>query len=88
MFDKSIFDLVAIMSDGASAFERFNETNTGREPVSIPMADVLKEITSFKNYNGEFVQRRCQKALKQCRANGWQNMDDFSIGAIYVGAES
>ena len=87
-FDKSIFDLVAIMSDGASAFERFNETNTGREPVSIPMADVLKEMTSFKNYNGEFVQRRCQKALKQCRANGWQNMDDFSIGAIYVGAES
>jgi len=84
-FKTSEYDLVAIMSDGTSAFERFQETATGREPHLISLADVLREVTAFKNYNGEFVQRRCQKAFEKFRKDGWQNTDDFSIGAIYIG---
>ena len=84
-FKVAEYDLIGIMSDGASAFERFNETATGREPVSVSMSDVAKAVTAFKNYNGEFVQRRCQKAFEQFRKDGWQNTDDFSIGVVYVG---
>lgn len=70
-------DFVAIMSDGVGSFYQ------GFNSLSIPK--VLKELLDFKNYHGSFVQRRLNKFKKFCIQNDWHNMDDVSIGVIYIG---
>ena len=47
--------------------------------------DVLKELLSFKNYTGRYVQRRMNKFIKTCAKNNWNHSDDISIAAIYLG---
>lgn len=66
---------IAIGSDGLNSFT--NEL--GEE---IPFEKIAKELFSFKNFNGNFVQRRMQKAFKEFDKLGWKPYDDFSIGVI------
>lgn len=84
-FNRNEYDLIAIMSDGISAFETLTITTTGKHTDLIPSTQVLREVMAFKNTNGEFVQRRCQRAFKQFEENKWKNTDDFSLGVVYMG---
>lgn len=77
------YDMVAVMSDGAHSFMRKNSTPTSISNAGVPCTDIVKEIFNFKNYNGNFVKRRCLKALKDFNANGIFHYDDFSIGVVY-----
>jgi hypothetical protein len=73
-FSSEAYDLVAIFSDGIN---RFQITEDGRRR-EVPLADVIQEFMSFKNYAGNFVQRRCTRAFEK----SWAVFDDFSMGAI------
>jgi len=63
----------------------------GVESFLIPGQDKLDAVTamnefcSYKNYKGEFVQRRCKAALKKF-GRTWENIshyDDIAVAAIY-----
>jgi hypothetical protein len=73
------YDAVAIFSDGVSSFVK---TAPGEQTSNVPLEEVLAEVLHFKNYAGEFVQRRCKAAFKKFAENHWSNSDDFSMAVI------
>lgn len=77
-------EFVAIMSDGIHSFyERINTEST-KWNAPIQYHDVLKELLSFKNFNGKFVQRRMNKFRKNCLNKNWEHYDDISLAVIHV----
>lgn len=78
------YDLVAIMSDGISSFTKLVKTDTGIASEAIPTTQILKELLAFKNYNGNFVQRRFNRAFDKFAKDGWRNNDDVSLGVIHL----
>ncbi len=78
-------ECIVIMSDGVHSFYKPIKTGTLISNDSISYFDVLKELLNFKNYNGQFVQRRMNKFRKYCLKNSWQHYDDISIATIYLG---
>ena len=76
------YDLCAIASDGIRSFVSREVTETGiRNQPILPM-EIVKEVMDFKGYQGEFVQRRCRKALARFAERGWSYTDDFSLAVI------
>lgn len=68
---------VIITTDGLSTF--INPKDGGTKTTE----EVVKELTNFKNTNGAFIQRRCNRMLKEFEKEGYYHMDDFSVGGIY-----
>lgn len=81
-FSLEDYDWVAVMSDGATSFQKLTADSTTKQNIPVGPMDALYETLSFKGYFGEFVQRRCQKAFKQFKEKNIHNYDDFSIGVI------
>lgn len=69
---------VACMSDGVYSFQDSNR-------VTIPMLDVVEQLTAFKSFTGVFAQRRLNAFRKESAGKGWSHYDDISIGGIYLG---
>lgn len=68
-----------LLSDGVKSFHRM--TNGSWQP--IPLSEVLEQITSVKNFNGEFMVRRMRKFLYDfCPKNNWIHEDDVSVAAM------
>jgi hypothetical protein len=82
-FPLEIYDTVALLSDSIFKFYQpiKNETSAKLEP--IPSQKILLEVLNFKNFTGEFVQRRCKKAFEEFHRLNWLNHDDFSLAAMY-----
>jgi hypothetical protein len=77
VFNKSEYDLVVLMSDGAMSFRKDGE--------SVPVPDVVTQIMDVKVPFGEFMTRRARKFLGSfCPSKGWVHDDDFGVGAIFV----
>jgi hypothetical protein len=76
---------IAILSDGVQSFYQTITSGTSKHNEKVSYHDVLKELLSFKNYTGRFVQRRMNKFIKTCKKNDWNHSDDISIAAIYLG---
>lgn len=76
------YEYVAVLSDGVRSFMK-RDVNTG---VSVPVdyLEVIRDLFQFKNFNGEFVKRRCKRALKDFAAKGMFHVDDFSMGVVVV----
>jgi len=84
-FDKEKYELVAVMSDGASQFVKPIDSKTSKTAESISTKEIVETFLDFKptkepNYNGEFVKRRANAIFRNNPE--WQNLDDFSIGVI------
>jgi len=77
IFDSKQYDLVLVMSDGIHTF--FHKNNI------ISFEYVLSNLLGFKNYRGEFVQRRFQGFLRVCGQEGWDHDDDISFAGIHLG---
>lgn len=76
------YDMVALLSDGLNAFTRCINDIT-KEQVVVPTCEVVQAFFGYKrNYKGEFVKRRCKRALETVKKQGWQNTDDFSKAVI------
>lgn len=68
---------IIILSDGIVSFTKDGQM--------IKLEDVLKELLPFKNFNGEFVERRALRFMKDAEKLGWAHNDDFSMAAIHFG---
>jgi len=78
-FETDQYDLIAVMSDGAESFQRFQGTSLE----AIPLSEVLDQVMSVKGCTGEFMHRRINRFLTRfCLDNGWQHYDDFSVAAL------
>lgn len=82
-FSLDDYHSVAILSDGASSFIRRDAANRNLGS-SLPTAEVLKNVLAFKGFQGEFVQRRVQRVLKEFKDQNIQNYDDFSLGVLTI----
>ena len=77
----SDYDTVAIFSDGVhSVYKIVDGTKE-----TIPMPTVVGMLMGFKNYAGDFVQRRYNAFQKDLIKNGWTHYDDISMGVVYLG---
>ena len=63
---------IHLSSDGIDSFQDSNENRI----------DVADEFTSFKNLEGEFVQRRMNRLLKEIKKQGASHYDDLGVAAI------
>jgi len=70
---------VSVMSDGLGTYSRINEE---QEAAPIEAAQIVKELTTFKNTTGEFVQRRMRRHQKGCKTNNITHFDDISCASI------
>lgn len=73
------YEMIAIASDGIESF--FNPLNS----LKTGYYDVLKELTAYKGTVGEFVKRRCKRAVKNYHKEGIEHYDDVSFGAMLIG---
>lgn len=82
-FDAEKYDVVMLLTDGASSFQAVESSATSRRLAPVLPDAVLKELTDFKNLKGEFVVRRAKKFLtKTCSDNHWAHHDDLSVAAV------
>lgn len=75
------YDFIGIMSDGV---ESFVHSKTGHK---ISADEIIKKLTLFKNHNGEFIQRRVKRAIKELEAEGYKHYDDISFAGIFIEKE-
>lgn len=71
-------EYLLMTSDG---IETFRNTKTNE---LIPIADVVSELTDFKQTKGEFIKRRVNKMIKTYEKQGVFHYDDFSVAGIYL----
>jgi hypothetical protein len=69
---------IAVFSDGVASF-------TDKNGELIEPLIVIRKLMNFKNYTGNFVQRKMNAALKKFTKQGWSHQDDISMAAIYRG---
>jgi len=71
------FKSVLISSDGISSF-------MSNEKGILETKDVVNELVNFKNTTGRFVQRRCNRMIKNYEKDGYFHYDDLSIGGFFI----
>lgn len=78
-FDVKETNWILLTSDGV--------TNVFNTKTHLPIDQELlnKEITTFKNFSGEFIKRRAKRTFKELNKIDFDNNDDFSISGIYLG---
>ena len=76
-FDIEDYSCILIASDGLSTF-------TDSEGNKISLSEVVKEVTAFKNFNGDFIQRRLTRTVKDFEKKGFYHTDDISVAGIYI----
>jgi hypothetical protein len=81
-FPLAKYDSVVLMTDGIQSFIKQEITGTSKQNNPVDSLEIIKELMNFKNYSGDFLQRRCQMAFRKFRTVGIQNYDDFSMAVI------
>lgn len=76
---------ISIMSDGVNAFQYKNNFTGDKNPDIAKGSAIMHEILAYKNFTGEFVQRRMNKAMRTFDKDGLENFDDVSIATIKFG---
>lgn len=82
IFPLSEYQWVGISSDGLGSFTELANNGTSLEQKELSVPQVITELAGFKNFQGEFVQRRCNKAFKEFSKKNWHNTDDFALAVI------
>ena len=70
-------DVISVISDGINSFRK-----SDNEP--IPWTDLIDEFTGYKNFEGEFVQRRMAAFKRKCLKEGITHSDDISVASIVI----
>ena len=65
---------VSVMSDGVETFYKGND--------NFKAMDVVSDITDFKNFRGEFVQRKVGMYLSRHAKNNVEHYDDISVASM------
>lgn len=83
-FDPCQYDVVIVASDGLQSFQRME----GTRMVPVPLPEIMAEVMAFKGTEGEFVQRRLRRFLKQAAKKGWHHNDDIAVAGITLALPS
>ena len=75
--DYNEMEFIGVFSDGVCSFQKNTQ--------SVSSVEVVKNLTSYKQFKGSFAQRRVNAFLKECKKNETDHYDDLSIGVIYTG---
>ena len=82
VFKESGFKEIYFASDGISSFLK--------NGVKLPIGDVIKKFLDIgredrnRAVKGAVIQRRCRKAIKVLRKEGWGHYDDISFGGFLL----
>lgn len=76
---KENLEWISLFSDGADTFKRSFSNS------KIPDVTVLRELTAYKSFTGEFVKRRVQRFLKDNVKEDVVHFDDLFCASIYLG---
>lgn len=77
-FPTKAVKFVGIFSDGMESF-------LDKENQVIPVQEVMRDLTDFKQIKGNFIQRRMNSFLKKSAKKEWEHFDDLSFGGIWIG---
>lgn len=85
-FEESLDNIkyLSVMTDGIASFVQPNTNETSKSNIQVPEYNIIKELVGYKNSNGEFVKRRMHAFAKHCIINNWENIDDYSVGTIFI----
>jgi len=83
MFPKDEYDLVMVMSDGATSFQKPVSSETSRNFVEVSPVEIVDKLLNVKAAKGEFIKRRCKRMLKELYQKGWKHLDDLSVAALH-----
>jgi len=78
-------DFVSVMSDGVSAFQYSGKYMGEKTPDATNVFNIVQNVVAYKNHNGEFVQRRMNRAMRDFEKQGLENFDDVSVATIWLG---
>lgn len=70
-------EVIAVISDGINSFKKSDNE-------AIDWSTLVDEFTGFKNFQGDFVQRRISAFKRKCLKEKWTHLDDISIAAIVI----
>jgi hypothetical protein len=70
-------DVISVISDGINSFRHANN-----DPIL--WTELVDEFTGYKNFEGEFVQRRLAAFKRKCLKEGITHSDDISVASIVV----
>jgi hypothetical protein len=76
---------ICLASDGVTSFS-IEQDNTASE--SIPTDKIVSDCMAYKNFQGEFVQRRVTKVLKEYNKLNIRHFDDLSFATIHFAKDS
>jgi hypothetical protein len=74
-FPLEVYKSVSVFSDGLKTFIPHDQTQP-----KVPLEQIVKELISFPQTNGEFVKRRCLKFMKNHVESSFY--DDFSMATL------
>ena len=69
---------IGVFSDGMECF-------LDQDNQLIPLREIMNRVVDFKQLKGNFIQRRMNRFLKDCRKLDWLPYDDISFGGIWCG---
>jgi len=73
-------EYIMIMSDGVESFQDYS--NLPASPIET--AEIIKELSSFKNTKGKFITRRTNAAIKKFMKQDIDHYDDLSVAGMYM----
>ena len=73
---------ITLISDGVLSYEKKHENKTIEK---IDLDKVIHGIARYKNFNGQFVERRMNNFKKECQKEGIGHYDDISCASINLG---
>jgi hypothetical protein len=76
---------ICLASDGITSFS-IEQDNKASE--SLPADKIVSDFMAYKNFQGEFVQRRVTKVLKEYNKLNIRHFDDLSFATIHFSKDS
>lgn len=78
---RSLFKTIIVSSDGLGSFILPDSKGQIKKD---PMELMNVHFSTFKNTTGEFLKRRCARAIQRFEKSGVIHFDDFSMGAFIL----
>mgnify|MGYP001564181331 FL=1 len=79
------FSSISLFSDGIFSFTDVDRPTSGTlSTKKVDFKEVLQEVLAFKNTNGQFVQRRVNRAFSEYEKKGRFHQDDFSMTTMSI----
>ncbi len=76
-------EFISLMSDGVSAFQFNSKFEGEKNNLKLSTNEIVRNMVAYKNYAGEFVDRRMNRMMKDLSKEGIENFDDVSSATIY-----